>query len=186
MVSRAVLLSLVASAGCVHQAQRPNLTREATQDERRREYDANKLVFHEGFLAPKFERADGSFVFGQLEEVVSAYPRSEDVYRSAKIRAGVLGGLSGLGGALIGGTLGYNLAAPSNQRMSRNTQIASYATGGGLVVTAILLTLLWHNPIEDLAPEYNDSLSKDLKLSAPSASAEPATNAHTMGVGWQF
>jgi hypothetical protein len=186
MVSRAVLLSLVASAGCVHQASRPSLTREATQDERRREFDANKLVFHDGFLAPKFERKDGSFVFGQLEDVVSTYPRSEDVYHRAKVRAAVLGGLGGLGGGIVGATLGYNLAAPSNQRMSRNAQIGSYATGGGLVVTAIILTLLWHNPIEDLAPEYNDSLSKDLGLSAPSASAAPATNAHTMGVGWQF
>lgn len=186
MVSRLLLLSLVVSAGCVHQAPRPDLTREVTQDERRREFDANKLVFHDGLIAPKFERKDGSFVFGQLEDVASTYPRSEDVYHSAKVRAGVLGALGGLGGGIVGATLGYNLAAPSSQRMSRNTQIASYATGGGLVVTAIVLSLLWHNPVEELAQEYNDSLSKDLGLSAPSASAAPATNAHTMGMGWQF
>lgn len=68
--------------------------------------------------------------------------------------------------------------------MSNNTQIASDATGGGLVLTAIVLALLWHNPIDDLAQEYNDSLSKDLGLNGPSASAAP--KAHTMGVGWQF
>lgn len=107
MVSRPVLLSLVVSAGCVHQAPRPNLTRGAGQDERRRELEANKLVFHDGLLAPKFERKDGSFVFAQLEDVASTYPRSEDVYHSAKVRAGVLGGIGGLGGGIIGATLGY-------------------------------------------------------------------------------
>ncbi|HKQ68829.1 MAG TPA: hypothetical protein VJT73_05790, partial [Polyangiaceae bacterium] len=72
--------------------------------------------------------------------------------------------LAGLGGGIIGGTFGWNLAEKEENRMSGGTQIALYGIGGALAVSSLFAALTWHNPADDFADAYNRSLRIELGM----------------------
>lgn len=160
-------LLFVMVVGCVPaQAPRPTIVRDADPCAKQHTYDAYQLTFHDGTFSPKWSRGDGEYDFGSLNDVFDSYPGSHEIKDRVKTRSSVIGGISGAGGFLVGFTLGYNLSASDATRMSTGTQTALYATGGGLLVTALVTALLWHNPADQLAPAYNAGLHDDLSPGA--------------------
>jgi len=160
-------LLLVMVVGCVPaQAPRPTIVRDAAPCARQHTYDAYQLTFHDGMFSPKWSRSDGEYDLPRLNDVFDSYPQSHEVKDRVKTRSSVIGAISGAGGALVGFTLGYNLSATDANRMSTGTQTALYATGGGLLVTALITALLWPNPVDQIAPAYNAGLHEDLSPGA--------------------
>jgi hypothetical protein len=134
-------------------------------------YEQSKLTYDKGFWSASWKRADGEYNWGSLENVAKSYPESEDVYGRANTRGIVVGSIAGVGGGLIGYTLGYNLTAPSDRKMSSDTQVALYATGGGIFLLSVLIGAAWHNPVDDFATVYNRNLRRDLGLPPETQSA---------------
>lgn len=166
--AHAAVLSVLAM-GCLPvpaQAPRPTIARDADPCAKQHTYDTYQLVFHDSAWNPKWARGDGEYAFGSLNDVFDSYPQSHEVKDRIKTRGGVVGAISGAGAALVGFTLGWNLSATDANRMSTGTQTALYATGGGLLVAALITALLWHNPTDQLAPAYNAGLHEDLSPGA--------------------
>ncbi len=161
----AALLS-VAFPGCVTQAAAPVVPRNADQAVREQSFEQWKLTYEPGFFAPSWKRADGEYPWGALQDVAKTYPQSDEVYQRAQTRATVLGTIGGVGGGLVGFTLGYNLTAQDDKKFSSGTQVALYSTGGGLILLSLIIGAVWHNPAADFADVYNQSLRRDLGLSA--------------------
>jgi hypothetical protein len=161
-VCHAALCSVLVM-GCVPaQAPRPTIARDADPCAKQHTYDAYQLSFHDGTFSPTWSRGDGEHDFRSLNDVFESYPGSHEIKDRVKTRTSVIGALSGAGGFLVGFTLGYNLSAPEGTRMSTSSQAALYASGGGLLLAALVTALLWHNPADQLAPAYNAGLHEDL------------------------
>jgi hypothetical protein len=153
--------------GCVPaQAPRPTIVRDADPCTRQHTYDANQLTFNDSTWSPKWSRGDGEYALASLNDVFDSYPQSREVKDRVKTRSNVIGVIGGAGGFLVGFTLGFNVSASDANRMSTSTQTALYATGGGLLVTALVTALLWPNPANQLAPAYNAGLHDDLSPGA--------------------
>jgi hypothetical protein len=100
-----------------------------------------------------------------------------------------VGLIGGTGGGLVGGTLGYNLTASSDKRMSSGTQVALYSTGGGLILISIIVSAAWHNPAKDFADVYNAALRAQLGLppAEPQTTSQWIPRAVGQGrLGWTF
>jgi hypothetical protein len=155
-------------------------------------YDRYRLAGDVGFFSAKWKRADGEYNWVQLDEMAAQFPESADVYRRANARSTVLVIISGTGGAIVGFTLGWNIGANDDTRWSSGTQVALYSVGGGLIVTALIMGLAWHNPAEDFADVYNASLRRHLGLPEPSLPKKQIRNPGmperpgTSGFGWRF
>src|SRR5262249_22104582 len=120
--------------GGMEPARAPVLPSGGNDQARQEVYGPYPLTGDNGLLAATWKRGDGSYTWGQLEQVAEQFPESADVYGRANTRGIVLSSVSAAGGALIGYTLGYNLTAPEDKRWSSGTQAAAYGTGGGLIV----------------------------------------------------
>jgi hypothetical protein len=167
---RSLWAMTVALAGCaLQQAPRPKAAEHFDPGARARAYEDYKLVYESSVWVPKWKRADGEYIFGRLDDVLDAYPQTRALKQRTRTRATVIGSLAGVAGGVAGFTLGYNLSVPESQRMSSGAQAALYATSGGLLVGAIVLGLLWPNPIDEIADTYNDSLRRDLLGAGPTA-----------------
>jgi hypothetical protein len=156
--------ALALTAGCVDQATVPVVPRSGESAARDQAYEASKLTYDKGFWSSSWKRADGDYNWGSLENVAKSYPESEDVYSRANSRGIVVGSIAGIGGGLIGYTLGYNLTAQSDKKMSSDAQVALYATGGGFILLSAIVGAAWHNPMDDFATVYNRNLRRDLGL----------------------
>jgi hypothetical protein len=178
-------------AGCPAAAVRPVVDRAASPEVRMIRYDGARLAFNNSYFLPKWSRDDGAYGLGQLDDVLNAYPESRDA-RSRVLRTGMLiGAIAGVGGALIGYPLGYNLSAPRSRQLSTGVQAAMYGTGAGLAALAIVLSATWGMSVQrDLAPAYNDALREDFDLAGPPAATpkptDPAPPAGGAGVSMTF
>ncbi len=156
--------ALALAAGCVDKATVPVVPRSGDSAAREQAYESSKLTYDKGFWSSSWKRADGEYNWGSLENVAKAYPESDEVYGRANSRGLVVGSIAGVGGGLIGYTLGYNLTAQSDKKMSSDAQVALYATGGGIVLLSAIIGAVWHNPMDDFAAVYNRNLRRDLGL----------------------
>ena len=155
-------------------------------------YERYRLNEDIGFWDATWKRADGEYHWGQLEKVAEQFPESSDVYTRSNTRALVIGGIGAAGGAVVGYTLGWNLAANESEKWSTGAQVAAYSTGGGLILISVIMTFAWHNPEEDFAEAYNRALRS--KLGLPPLPAGPSSRAplwvpRPVGaseIGWVF
>jgi hypothetical protein len=154
-------------------------------------YSDYELHAEIGAFSATWKRKDGEYGWGQLGDVAKQFPDSSDVYDRANTRGLVLGSIAGVGGGLIGYTLGWNLTAEESRRWSSSTQIAMYSVGGGLIVVSIVAGLAWHNPANDFADVYNRALRRSLGQPEP-PSGSPAASLWVPrplpsgGYGWRF
>jgi hypothetical protein len=163
MLRLSIITFTVTVAGCtLPQAPRPQIPRDANACTRAQLYVANKLTFHDGLFKQTFERGKDEYVLANLDDVLAPYPRSSEVRHDIGVRGAVIGGILGAGAALAGYTVGFNATAPSADRWSTNGQLTSYGIAGGLILTGIVTSLLWGNPIDHLAGTYNDELRADI------------------------
>lgn len=158
-----IALCALSLASCATQqpphATRPTIT--ATAD-RQQLYDQYKLTDeHSVWTGLKWDRADGTYTFAGLDDLLASYPSTRELAHRAKVRNGVTNGIAAAGAALVGFTFGFNEEA---RRMSTDAQIATYGTGAGLVVTAIAMRMLWPDPLDHVSETYNAALSRDLGL----------------------
>ena len=155
-------------------------------------YDQYRLTADIGVFSAKWKRADGEYNWVQLDQVAAQFPESADVYGRATTRGTVLSVMGGAGGAIIGATLGWNLAASNENEWPTSTQVALYTTGGVLIVTALVVGLVWHNPAEDFAEIYNGSLRRHVGMQdslSPRKLSRPVwfpQQLGTDGFGWRF
>jgi hypothetical protein len=165
-MSSHVALCALALAGCAVQqpphARRPTVVATADPGTRQQIYDQYKLTDeHSVWTGVKWDRADGTYTFAALDDVLASYPSTRELGHRARVRNGVTNGIAAAGGALVGFTLGYNEA---EHRMSTDAQIATYGAGAGLVLTSLVLHLLWPDPLDRVSDTYNAALSHDLGL----------------------
>ncbi len=93
-------------------------------------------------------------------------------------------------------TTGWNLASPSKNRWSGPAPGAAYGTAGGLILIAVLVSVLTDDPARTIGTPYNKALRHDLDLpsSAPpsepppeqTSALEPARAATVFGLGYTF
>ena len=153
----------LALVGCASPAQRPPVSPGMDANGKAQVF-ANYRLTTEGepFFGYKWKRKDGEYSLAQLQDVFDAYPEPKDLVGQSRSRALVIGLIADAGGAIVGWTLGWNLTANDANRYPTGTQIALYSTGGGLILTSIVLGLAWHDPAAGLADAYNRALAHDL------------------------
>jgi hypothetical protein len=117
----------------------------------------------------KWTRGDGTYPFVALQEVAEQFPETREVYERSQRGPIVATGFQSAGAALVGATLGWNLAASAESEMSTGAQVALYSSGAGLIAIGVILALAWHDPALDFADVYNAELRKRLNLSGSSA-----------------
>jgi hypothetical protein len=166
---RALRLALVAPlvggvVGCVDKAALPPVRQAADPVSRSQIYADYKLTYDRGIFSETWKRKDGEYNLAELSDVLDAYPETMELKDKVHARRLVLGTFGGIGGGLIGFTLGWNLTASSENRMSSETQVALYSTGAGFLVIGLILQLTWRDPAWDLASTYNDALGNALGL----------------------
>lgn len=157
---------LLMGVGCAESAKPPVLPTATDASSREVFYSEYRLTADIGAFSAEWKRSDGSYGWGQLDQLAQQFPESQDVYSRANTRGVVLGSMGAVGGGLVGYTLGYNLTASSDRRWSSGTQAAFYGVGGGLILVSAIIGIAWHNPAVDFADTYNNALRARLGLSA--------------------
>lgn len=171
------------------QAPAPEIPVTAPAAERESLYEKYELRSVEG---ARWTRDDGAYDFAALEEVAQQFPEANAVYEKSKRGPGGANALASVGGAVVGGTFGWNRAASSENEMSTGAQIALYSTGAALITVALVLAAVWENPAEHFADVYNAELRKSLGLPTAASSASEAGRsawvpvASEQGFGWSF
>jgi hypothetical protein len=127
-------------------------------------YEDYRVTADIGAFSATWKRRDGEYAWPQLEHVAQQFPGSADVYSRAGTRDLVLGTGGGIGGGIVGFTLGWNLVAKDDRKMTTGTQIALYSVGGGLILVSLITGLAWHDPKDDFAAVYNRELRAALGL----------------------
>lgn len=193
-MKRALCLTLVVVAslmGCTpSKATLPVLPRDGSVSDRQQAYERSRLTHEKSAFSVSWARADGKYGWTEVESLAQSYPETSAIYDRANTRGMVVGGIAGIGGGIIGGTLGYNLTADDSRKMSSDTQAIAYSVGGGLVVVGLIVAAAWHNPADDFADAYNQNLRRDLGLpeSAKTASSGLRLQPRIVGdgIGWRF
>lgn len=153
------------SAGCAEQATLPPVKQGTDALAKSQIYADYKLTYDRGIFHESWTRKDGEYNLAQLSNVLDAYPQTMELKDKVHARRLVIGTFTDIGAGLVGFTLGWNLAASSDSRMSSETQVALYSTGAGFIVIGVILSLTWRDPAWDLASTYNDALGNDLGIS---------------------
>lgn len=158
---RVALVSLLLLVGCAS-APLPPAPGTIAADQRAAVYQKYKLNYQSNALTgSRWKRADGEYVFGQMEQVLATYPETQPGVSQIKTRNTVVGLIGGLGGAVLGYTFGRNMFAPAERRWSSGQQAAGYGVGGGLIITSFLIQALWSDPGPAMTDAYNQGLQRD-------------------------
>lgn len=157
--------SLLLAAGCAEQATLPPVKQGTDALAKSQIYADYKLTYDRGLFHESWTRKDGEYNLAQLTSVMDAYPQTMELKDKIHSRRLVIGTFTDIGAGLVGFTLGWNLAASQDSRMSSETQVALYSTGAGFIVIGVILSLTWRDPSWDLASTYNDALGNDLGIS---------------------
>jgi hypothetical protein len=167
----AVLSSLTFVAafltGCIERATVPPVRQGVDPASRQRIYEDYKLAYDKTFFTENWARKDGEHNLAELEDVVGAYQETRELRGRIQSRRLAIGTVSGVGAGIVGFTLGWNLTADQQTKMSTSTQTALYVTGGALILTSIVIQAAWRDPAEDLADVYNHAHAADLGLAPP-------------------
>jgi hypothetical protein len=155
-------------AGCASEryAERPILPdRHAPPESREHIYEQFKLIEDNRLLhARRWIRGQEDFDLLQIQPLVESYASTHELQESAKVRGTVLNYMTnfGIAGALF--TISYNEAVNPDHQMSTGTQVGIYAAAGGLVLSSLILSFLWPDPIDQIADQYNVELRAELGL----------------------
>lgn len=172
MVGRlAVVLVGLATVSACGVIPRPTVTGpnqswgETTTAERASIYRAHRLRKRCG-LSQDLIRADGTYSYVELRDVVGRYPRSRGAYERAARRDDTL--LVGLAvGLTLVGAAAMDHAAEGLEgagRLGDGGRIALYATGGAILAATLAGALWWRDPVADIPALYNAELRADLEL----------------------
>lgn len=161
----AVAVVAVVAAACGPHATRPAVPRDADVATRESIYAAHELTYVDSWFTRTWRRADGAYDLKHVESAVSAYPASREAHATVKQRALAVTLISGLGGALLGFTAGYQLGAPEAERMSDKAAYTLVGAGAVLIVLGVVLDRTWaRDAAREMAATYNADLRYDLGL----------------------
>jgi hypothetical protein len=162
--SKTLLLLFLFSWGCGTQmAAAPTIPSNANNVKKRQLYMDYRLSGSgDWFGGWKWTRKDGTYEFGGIENLAAISRETQDIYDASEDRSTALSVVSGIGGFIIGFTLGYNLTASGENTMPEGTQVGLYAAGGGLFALSLFLGAVWSDPCEDFALAYNLALLEKL------------------------
>ena len=158
------LLALAAAtSACATSASLPPTASTVAPGQRASTYERYKLGYDFSVLTgSRWKRADGEYMLGQIDKVLAAYPETTPGVDKFRARATTIGLIGGVGGAIVGYTLGFNLTAPQHKRWSSGAQATGYGVGGGLILTSFLIQALWSDPGPAMTDTYNKALHRDL------------------------
>ena len=111
-------------------------------------------------------REDGKHTYIDLRDVLGEYPRSRTLYERAASRDSTLATLliGGITLAAVGGGDQLAHAIDGSQGLTQTGRDVMYACGGALVLSALVTSLVWRDPIPQIPATYNDELRADLGL----------------------
>lgn len=153
--------TIVGCASTPPQATTPTSTRFADVSARRAQYEAYKLTRGE-----KWQRRDGAYSWDEIEDLAKQYPETEKIYAASNTRGTVIGCAAGVGAGLISGrlTIWGLRQGEGDSSLSSDTSVAFLATGGGLLLVALIASAAWPNPADTFADTYNGQLRRDLGI----------------------
>jgi hypothetical protein len=161
-MSRSRSLALLLVVGGCAAAPLPPAPAGVPAEKRAALYEQYKLDYqYNAFTGSRWKRKDGDYMLGQLDQVLATYPETQPGVSKIQSRNTVVGVLGGIGGAVLGYTLGRNLTGPADRHWSSAQQGAGYGIGAGLILTSFLIQALWSDPAPAMTEVYNQRLRKD-------------------------
>jgi hypothetical protein len=150
-------------------------------------YDKYQLTEVKNTDPRRWKRADGAHTADELSNVFNAYSKTADMKKTAEGRATIVTLLAGLGGGILGATLGANYLAPALNNMSegeaRDARWSDEAIGGalagagGLMLLSFVILATTDNPSDTIAATYNEELRRDIMRTGPAPAAPPPPEA---------
>ena len=173
-------LLLCALLGCVKYAAPAPVSQAKSLGDAHLTYRTYELTYQKGFI-PRWERADGYYVFGGIKKAMWQFPESAERYRRLRVEAVVVGGLAGLGGTMLAKVLASTVI--DGEGLLEEPGTAPLLVGGLVLVG--LGTLMSFESIKkypELTAAYNNSLEQALGLAPLTPTSLPGSAPTSLSV----
>ena len=157
------MVCFLLAAGCGFTAARPPALppADAPIESRTQAFAQYRLTEHgNAVFGRTWSRNDGEYTYSQVEPLLAAYPATASIPDRARTRGWVVNIPAFAAGGLVGWAAADQLLFDD---IDGDTRTALYLTGGGLLITSIVLALVW-DPSTDVESLYNASMSRQLGL----------------------
>jgi hypothetical protein len=163
------LLLMLALSACAPSVVVPDTASVRSMPAKRQMHLDYQLTFHDGVFLRTWQRKDETLHRPQLDGLAASYPKAEAVLTEAKWRDSVLVALP-MTGALLGAAAATAVMDAIGRHgetepwASGNPLYGMWATAGLLIISPLIVSLIWDEPLKKFHTTYNDALRRDLGL----------------------